>query len=218
MTSVIHDIFGNNLKSKDLIRTLLQFLCVLFGEPLPSHRVVLCIIAYSHSRRQMFYRDNVWSQDWKASLMIPTALISCGNCFVIIHTWLEWGVDRSHHVPYWVLQNWALGEMIREEGLLSCHNLPTWQGLFSFTIVFFLSLKNILQYKDQTKCGQWTAIIITITARKMIKYLTMLPVRRYVLTIFIQWSPEYVSPVTFFHGLQIRVLKNERCVRKYLWI
>lgn len=105
---------------------------MLFGEPFPSHGVVLCIIAYSHSRRQMFYRDNVWSQDWKASLMIPTALISRGNCFVIIHTWFEWGVDRSHHVPCWVLQNWALGEMIREEGLLSCHNLPTWQGLFSF--------------------------------------------------------------------------------------
>lgn len=44
----------------------------------------------------------------------------------------------------------------------------------------------------------------------MIKYLTLLPVRRYVLTVFIWCSPEYISLVILFHGLQILVLKNER--------
>lgn len=59
------------------------------------------------------------------------------------------------------------------------------------------------------ECNNNNIIIIAII---MIKYLTLLPVRRYILTVFIKCSPGYVSPVILFHGLQIHVLKNERDV------
>lgn len=131
MASVSPNIFGNNFKSRDLIRTLLQ-LFVVSEEPFCSHGVLLCKIAHSHSRGQTFYTDHIWSQVWKASLMTPTTLISCGSRCVIVYTWLECGVDRSHHIPCWGLPNRVLGNMIRDEASLSCHSLSIWKVVFSF--------------------------------------------------------------------------------------